>query len=304
MVEANFHARFWKKDLRHAIFRWLQIQREMDCGKKFNLPGYRRIMSALWDLLRPHGDVCSQFQGFKLILPGQDTVMTPMMLVHGVHEEAETELLRRELREGKTFVDIGANIGYFSLLASSLVGLQGKVFAFEPEPESYRFLCENIRLNHAQNVIPFQKAVSRNNGKTKFFLDEGNRGGHTMASKNIQTQKKGEIEVETVTLDDFYENAGGAIHFIKVDAQGAEGLIFEGMNKILTLPNLKMLIEFWPAGLRALGTDPLKFLNRLSLNFEIQIFDFKKKDFCASTPSEVMKRIEAQSYLNLFCKKK
>ena len=85
------------------------------------------------------------------------------------YEPDVTLIFKNEIKNGDIVMDVGADYGYFSLLASGLVGNDGKVYAFEPFPFAYQNLIENIKLNKFTNIIPIQKAVNKGNGKRKFF---------------------------------------------------------------------------------------------------------------------------------------
>ena len=91
----------------------------------------------------------------------------------------ETSLLLRFLPPGDVFVDVGANIGYFSVLAASVVGEQGAVFGFEPDPNNYRLLCANAELNgFAGNIVAVEAALPDTAGEGRLFPSEDNLGDH------------------------------------------------------------------------------------------------------------------------------
>ena len=158
-----------------------------------------------------------------------------------------------------TVIDIGANIGYYTLIASKLVGNKGKVYAFEPDIRSYNILVKNIKINNCNNVIPIQKAVSNKSGKAKLFMDSS-PSISSLTEENIDNEV-GIKEIETTTLDECFNR----IDFIKIDAQGAEGLIVEGGKRVFKNNNLKVLMEFDIKMLKAFGTNTLALLNQLKL---------------------------------------
>lgn len=94
------------------------------------------------------------------------------LLVKGVYEPKTTSLFKKVIREGDIVVDVGAHIGYYTLLASRLVGDTGKVYAFEPEPRNYDLLLKNLELNNVKNVVAIKKAVSNKKGTLKFYLSK------------------------------------------------------------------------------------------------------------------------------------
>ena len=85
----------------------------------------------------------------------------------GVHEPIATRLLNQQIKSGMRVIEIGANIGYYTLIAANLVGESGKIYAIEPEPANYALLTKNVEVNGYKNVIPIQKAISNEIGTSK-----------------------------------------------------------------------------------------------------------------------------------------
>lgn len=226
----------------------------------------------IYDKLRPKGLVLVNVQGNKMYVNPNDRGIAPMLLMDGVMEKYDTELFKKMVKEGMIVVDIGANVGYFTLIAAKLVGKSGIVYAFEPEPTNYELLCKNIEVNGYTNVIPIQKAVSNRNGKAKIWCDKINFASPSFSRDNVLVflkdnilEKNSFVEVETITLDEFLKNTvrNAKVDIIKIDVEGAEGLIIDGAKQALEGNNLKIIMEFWPLALRNLGTDPLELLHKL-----------------------------------------
>ena len=244
--------------------------------------------------------ILAQVRDFKMFLDGKDDVMTPEILAYNCHEPAETELILSHVQVGMTFLDIGANVGYFSLLASKKLTAQGKIYAFEPEPRNYAVLTKNITLNSAFNVMPVSKALSNHKGFSSFFLDQGNFGAHTFSALNIQTRNETSIQVEVTTLDDVVREMGIHVDFIKMDVQGAEGLVLEKAEETLKRHRPKILMEFWPEGLRNLKTDPLALLHQLEKDYAITLVE-GNGTLLAKNPDEILRIAKQRTYVNLFC---
>ena len=177
-------------------------------------------------------------------------------------------------------MDLGANIGYFSLLAAKLVGEKGKVFAFEPEPKNFYYLQKNIEVNNYKNIYPFQKAVSDKNGTTKLFICGYDSGHHTINqydrvaaySHGRPTEIK-PIEIETVALDNFLSDKTDQVDVIKMDIEGAEALAVEGMKNLLKKnKNVKFLMEFFPLFIKKMGSSPEKLIRTLLEDLRFNIF--------------------------------
>jgi FkbM family methyltransferase len=179
-------------------------------------------------------------------------------------------------------VDIGANIGYYTLIAARLVGKKGTVYAFEPEPTNYKLLCENIAINGYTNVVPIEKAVSNATGKTKLYVNAAIADVSSFAKDNVLTHSKNLdcLEVETITLDDFFERTVGddRIDLMKIDVEGAEELVVDGAERVLRNNRLKVLMEFIPDQLRRAGTDPLQLLYKLQNHgFEMKLLNERRQ---------------------------
>jgi FkbM family methyltransferase len=208
--------------------------------------------------------------GLKMFLHPKDKVITYRVMADGLWEENETHWVSQFVGEGDTFVDIGANVGYFTLVASRLVGENGHVYAFEPDPVAFSILQRNVRLNGLDNVTLEQKAVSNEPGSIQLFLSEENKGNHQIYETE---EKRLAIDVEAVPLDDYFRDYDGDIDFIKIDTQGAEGVIVQGMDEVLRAnPQAVMAVEFWPTGLSGLGTDAADFLALLR-SYDFLFFD-------------------------------
>ncbi len=226
------------------------------------LPLFMWVHSFFYYHLKPAGVVLVEVQGSKMYVDSRDTGIAPFLLEWESYEKYETALFKRLVDKGMVVVDIGANIGYYTLLAAHLVGEEGKVFAFEPDPYNYSLLCRNIKVNGYRNVVPVQKAVSSKLGETKLFLDRSNLGGHSLSETNVDL--RGTITVEATSLDDYFKNRDWKIDVIKIDVQGLEMKVLEGMTNVINQnDNLKIIMEFWPMGIRNSGSSPMVFLNRL-----------------------------------------
>jgi FkbM family methyltransferase len=237
-----------------------------------------------------------------------------------IHEASTTNLFRKVVKEKDVVVDLGANIGYFTLLAAKLVGERGKVFAFEPEPKNYIYLKKNIEINNHHNVIAVQKAVSDKNGTTKLYLCDYDSGHHTINKyEGIEAYSRGRpvekrsIEIETVTLDEFFKGKEESIDVIKMDVEGAETLALAGMDNILkTNKNLKMFVEFFPLLIRKMGNSPEEFIHRLLEDYHFSIYiipgDYdaiKGKMIKINNVSELMSFCRGEKdHINLFLERR
>jgi FkbM family methyltransferase len=190
-------------------------------------------------------------------------------IVKGGWEEETTRLFKELAKKGDTIVDIGANIGYYTLLASDIVGSEGKVYAFEPSPLNYDLLVGNIKLNNFNNVVAVQKAVSDRNGKLEFYLNDQDMGAHTIYKPDRVGKS---VFVESITLDDYFKGKESPIDIVKMDVEGAEMAVIQGMDNIIKLnKNLKIFAEFNIPWVKRAGITPEYFISQLMNYYHFSI---------------------------------
>ena len=177
------------------------------------------------------------------------------------YEAGVVRLIELGLNEGSTFVDVGASNGYFSLLAAAKVGPTGRVFAFEPAPASVERLRKNATLNGFHRIDIHQAAVSNYGGSAELYLSEIEDGLNSLVRKSESS-----TVVDVVTLDSIL--AGCRVDMIKIDAEGSEEAVLEGMRETIRAnPELKIVIEWNPEVSR---NHILKFLSN---SFEVYIVE-------------------------------
>jgi FkbM family methyltransferase len=167
------------------------------------------------------------------------------ILKTGILEKDTTNFLLKNLTEGEVFVDVGANIGYFSCLASKLVSNSGLVVAFEPEHLNFMLLEANIKTNRISNVICEKLAVADFIGSARLFLNPAEPGGHTLFPR---VRGMNYITVDVTTLDHYFITWKLPYpNIIKIDVEGAELSVLRGLNNLLSQnQDVKIIIEFNP----------------------------------------------------------
>jgi FkbM family methyltransferase len=161
-------------------------------------------------------------------------IMAPFLApIVGGWEPAAQRLMVRHVPAGSVAYDIGANIGIHTLLLSRLVGLEGQVYAFEPVPELYARLCENVSLNPGLPAArPVQLALGDRSGTAAFYTGHHAGAGHLAASGPDTGER---ILVSTSVLDEFvYRDHHPPPGFIKIDVEGAEGSVLAGAEQVLS----------------------------------------------------------------------
>lgn len=162
------------------------------------------------------------------------------------------ETIEKRLKPGDVFVDVGANVGFYSLCASKVVGVGGKIYAFEPAPETISALQTNVALNGAANISTSQIALSDQTGISKLYLDSAHNSGATSmrASQNASQ----EIVVSLDTYDNYaLKNGLPTPALVKIDVEGAECLVLKGMTTLLSA-RPAMIIEVSELSLKQMGS--------------------------------------------------
>jgi FkbM family methyltransferase len=164
------------------------------------------------------------------------------MFLYGTFEISETRLVQALLRPGMTFVDVGANIGYYTLMAARLVGSAGVVHAFEPHAPMRHKLEENVGRNGFENVVLHPEALARETGEVAFYATawDANQGISSILPGAGRTAVR---KVPSLTLDDFVAGLGPRpVDLIKMDIEGAEIFAIQGGRHALSRADAPPLI--------------------------------------------------------------
>ncbi len=259
------------------------------------IPGVHPLYKYIWGHYGPRGVRLTEVGGFKLYVACHDWAVAPTLIFTHTWEPSETKIFREHIKKGMTVIDAGAYIGYYSLLASKLVGSKGKVYAFEPSPESLDLLHKNIQLNNCKNIQVFKKAVTDKTGHTTFYLSPHNLSGSSI----LRSPQNPQIEVSTTTLDEAVGDE--RVDFIKMDIEGGETRALKGMAKIIrNNPNLEMMIE---VGLAEVGSSLEEYIGFLQRYFQLHIIGK-----CGLTSvvdlRDIQRAIKKATVINLFCRGK
>lgn len=229
-----------------------------------------------------------------------DSIDSLGLSIYGVYEKFETDFVMNVIKKGDVVVDVGANIGYYTLIFSKLVGESGKVFAFEPDPTNFLLLKKNIEINGYTNVILENKAVSNKCGNINLFLSKSNMGDHIVRDTG---ENRNSVLVDSVSLDKYFQDYEGKVNFIKMDIQGAEYEAIQGMTKILQKNDIKIMTEFAPSWLKKFEVMPEDFMQILE-GFHFKLYEFvnNKNMIKKFTPQSLELLMKSENnYTNLFC---
>jgi len=249
---------------------------------------------------------------FRMCVDMKDEGVSSHIYFNGIYENAITEIFFSYLKTGMSVLDVGANIGYFSLIASEIVGESGHVFSFEPNPRNFLLLKHNININGFRNVSIEQKAVWNEDSQIRLYLDpEADSqniasGGHSIVATG---KKRKFVKVESIQLDSFLKN-DVVVDFIKMDIEGAEAVALNGMDRILKKnENVVLVTEILPYALKAAGTPAETYFKQLAdLGFKLHIIEKGLESADIKTLNAFVEELENDQnrqypHFNLLCKR-
>ena len=255
----------------------------------------------------PNGQTPALVQGHKMVLAPSGRYPSPDMVMDK-YEPMTTELFKQYLSGGMAVLDIGANIGYFTLLAAREVGPGGLVLAVEPEPQNNLLIKRNALLNGYNNIKIINKAVGNSVGEGSLFVSSLDNGSHSVNSSAARGVSE-ELIVNMTTVDRVLEDEEWPnIDLIKIDVEGAELKVLDGMTSLFCkMPCVKLLIEYCPLLLSASGTDPVE-VNRVlkSYGYSLEFLDeTRQQSIPVSTNLDLVTNQlnKSGSYINIFCTK-
>lgn len=222
-------------------------------------------------------------QGSPMILNLADAGIARELALTGIHEANSTKQLHQELRPGMTIVEVGANIGYYSLIEAKIIGGSGKIFALEPSPDNMRYLKANVHLNGLENTVETHLlAAGRKTGtQTLYIMDKGNTSSFVKRDEGSGLTRVAELDVDVVSLDEFFESRPDTIDYFRMDVEGYELEIIEGMRGILTgdHPPLGCFIEVHSVLLAELGSSSHHFVTNLcEMGYRVKTARYRGRD--------------------------
>ena len=247
------HDQNWLTSLAREAFCWYLRRFPWRDGKAFF---YRHLHGKL---APPAGRAATRLiRGFTLELDLADPVQRRLYFFGDYDERREADLVSRVLEKGEVFWDVGANLGYFTLLAATALNHTGQVAAFEPGESAFAALTRNISINPFTNILAYQLAASDREGEAVLYSVKGQPDGRANLFRAGAQQNESET-VRTVTLDGWRQQQGLALPaFIKLDVEGAELQALTGARATLAAAEPLLLVEMKEAIFTALGTGRLE----------------------------------------------
>jgi len=214
-------------------------------------------------ILTAHNVVATEVDGFILGLPEAEWRLAAYHAFRGVPEPGVTARFLALVRPGAVVVDVGANVGIYTLYAARLLQGRGKIYSFEPAPETFRLLHENVQVNgylETGLVEMHQAAVTDRAGCAQLAVFAGDSGHNTL----FWDQECERVGVQTLTLDQILEREP-RVDVVKIDAEGSEPLVLRGMRRVVERsPGIRILLEFAPSLLRRAGVEPAAFMDEIA----------------------------------------
>ncbi len=189
--------------------------------------------------------------GFLMNLNLKDWIPQDIFLT-GEFESATTAVLKKLLKPGDIAVDVGANIGYFSLLFSQCVGSSGRVFSYEPVPRLASILRNNAELNGFDQITLSSLALSDHDGRALFHVGPEDNSG--LSSLRLPRGSIATLDVELARFDKIFNDAND-IALVKIDVEGAELAVLRGMEGYLCNRRPYLLVEVTDKFLKEMGDD-------------------------------------------------
>ena len=202
------------------------------------------VLGSEWYEFRP---------GLWMQLNVRDLVQQTILL-EGIWDPSLTSLIESTLKPGDVFIDVGAHVGYFTLLAASRVGPAGRVLSIEPNPVTLEQLSQNVARSGLQNVLMVHTACADSHNPVRLYLHtESNSSMASLSSENATSGVA--VDVSCTPLDDLCLQRGlERVNLVKIDVEGAELSVLRGMSRLLRRMRPVVVLEMEPRLLESFGT--------------------------------------------------
>ena len=232
-----------------------------------------------------------------MFLDRSDLDLSRQIEMLGVYstESFEKMVLEKYLKKGHIVLDIGANIGFYSMLARSIVGPKGKIYSFEASKDNADLIEKSIQENSFENIMVVNAAISNSVGTGFLYVSPYYNSEHSLFNYHYSSGKSNDkrIPVRLETVDNFLKNNVHdlSVDLIKMDIEGSESKALDGMTQTINSnDNLILVTEFWPQGFKNSRTEQKDFLEKLdSWGFGIHHIDEHQNKLYPVTISEMLK---------------
>ena len=257
---------------------------------KKNIQLFRSLYNKILIKKLPNRDMILACHGLQILVRNpRNSLIGRSIYLSGLWEPETTHFISMRVKPSMNVLDVGADIGYYTLLFAKLVGAKGNVYAFEPIPKAKQYLDKNVELNELKNVSTFGFALFDDAGMA-CLEDPFNKSKINPQKKRLS---KNDIQVEMKVFDGWRsEESTNCVDFIKLDVEGAEMNILRGMRETIKRDRPEILVELHPRQLKDFGFLPSDILEFLTgLGYQIDPVDRPHIDF-------------SQGNITLFCREK
>ena len=200
---------------------------------------------------------------------------------------------------GGNVLDIGANIGYTAAVLARASEPDREVYAFEPEPFNFSILQQTARQAEFEGrIAPLQLAVGAEDGTVNLWINDRHHADHRVATERFRSAHEGakEVSVSLVSIDSFLESKPGPVSFVKIDVQGYELAVCQGMQNTLRKNlDITIVLEYTPSAMRELGFEPSHLIDFFAER-DFKIYEIHSRGKLSPGMPAVMKD---SSYFNL-----
>ena len=216
--------------------------------------------------------LCVNLKPFRMYVDTRDRIVCAAITATREYEPQVAEVIRNVLRPGATFLDLGANVGYFTLFAAALVGPQGRVIAFEPRADNVALITLSLRENEFSNVELHPLAVAESNQEFKVYPEADNSLSQVVESTRQMAPAQRFQVVRAVQLDSFLDDLP-RLDVIKMDIDGNEVRALQGMRQLIRRHRPAIVFEFAPEALQQVGRiEPAALLEGIfELGYDIHL---------------------------------
>lgn len=208
--------------------------------------------------------------GHKIFLDTRDMTVAPHIIIDGSWEPWVTNCVIATVEDGMRAIEIGSNLGWYTLLIARQVGINGKLIAFEANKHLCQLTFDSVCINGYVPIVDLHNCVvSDSVGETDFHIRERHLGNSSLgkvSQNHLDKLSDGQVPIKMpmVSLDQFLTAENRKVDFMKVDAEGAESRIFQGMKALLQEnSDIRIVMEYSPSQLRSVGSDPYEMMEFL-----------------------------------------
>lgn len=227
--------------------------------------------------LLPRESIICNGPGFKMrVRPPYTSLIGRSIYLTGVWEKEMTSFVQNRIQEGWNILDVGADVGYYSLLFASKTGKNGKVASFEPDPEPWPILNDNIKISGYSNITPYNFALSDHKGKGMM-----KKSGKGQLYPDKEGKEDNTSTVKMIPFDDFFKELSWKhLDLVKIDVEGAELSVLKGMEKTLKKYHPHLIIEIHTRQLKEVfNTSALEVVKFLTEKYPYKFTPIDKEEF-------------------------